>query len=129
MLSRRAIRGFTLIEAMVALGILLAGIAGSSVMLLRSVQHERESATRRTAIRLAGSLAEELRVLQPPAGASLPADAPALSAWRAAAMSALPDGAEARVEPAGTAPPMYRVTIAWPVAGLGLQRLALAITP
>lgn len=129
MLRPRAARGFTLIEALVALGILLAGIVGSSLMLLRSVQHERESATRRTAIRLAGSVAEELRALQPPAAASLPADAPALLAWRATALSALPDGAEARVEPAGTAPPMYRITIAWPVAGFGLQRLTLPVTP
>jgi prepilin-type N-terminal cleavage/methylation domain-containing protein len=129
MLRGYAARGFTLIEVTVALGILLAGIVGSSVMLLQSVRHERETATRRTAIRLAGSLAEELRALQPPAGVSLPADAPALLAWRAAAVAVLPDGAEAWVEPAGTAPPMYRIAIAWPVAGLGLQRLTLAVTP
>lgn len=129
MLSRHAARGFTLIEVMVALGILLAGIVGSSVLLLQSVQHERESATRRTAIRLAGSLAEELRVLQPPDGALLPADAPALLAWRAAAVSSLPDGASAGVEPAGTVPPRYRIAIAWPVAGMGRQRLTLTVTP
>lgn len=128
MLSQRTTRGFTLIEAMIALGILLAGIAGSSLLLVRSLQFERESALRRTAIRLAGTLAEELRALRRPDGAGLPADAPAIMAWRSAAASALPPDASVQVEAVATRPPAYRVTIAWPVAGSVRRRLILSIT-
>jgi Tfp pilus assembly protein PilV len=120
-------RGFTLVEAMVALGIMLAGIAGCSLLLLRGVQHERESATRRAAIGLAGSLAEELRVLRLPDQAPLTADAPVIVEWRAKVLAELPDGADASVDPVGTRPPGVRITIAWPVAGLGMQRLTLAV--
>jgi prepilin-type N-terminal cleavage/methylation domain-containing protein len=63
MLSRRRPRGFTLVEALVALALMLAALAGAGLVLGRSIQHERESGTRRAAIRLAGSLAEELRAL------------------------------------------------------------------
>lgn len=128
MLTIGRMRGFTLIEALVALAILLTGIAGATVLLLQGVQHERESATRRNVLRIAGSLAEELRALSPLDGSPLPADAPAIAAWRASALAVLPDGADARVEPAGESPAAYLITIDWPVAGLGLQRLALAVT-
>lgn len=128
MLTRAALRGFTLVEVLVALGVLLAGVAGSSLLLLRSLQHERESATRRAAIRLAGSLAEELRASRRSDGAPLPAGAPLIVAWQAAAAAALPAGADIRVEPSGALPPAYRITMAWPVSGLGLQQLTLAVT-
>lgn len=128
MLRPQGARGFTLVEAMVALGIMLAGIAGCSLLLLRSVQHERESATRRAATGLAGSLAEELRVLTSPGIAPLAPDAPVIVEWRARVLAELPDGADASVDPAGTTPPGFRITIAWPVSGFGMQRLTLAVT-
>ena len=61
MLNRHTDAGFSLIETMVALALLLAGIAGASLLLLQCVQYERESSNRRAAIRLAGSLAESAR--------------------------------------------------------------------
>ena len=128
MLSLQGMRGLTLVEALVALALMLAGVAGATVLLLQGVQHERESATRRNALRLAGSLAEELRALGPPDGAALPADAPAIASWRASALAVLPEGADARAEPVGAAPAAYRITIDWPVAGSGMQRLTLAVT-
>jgi prepilin-type N-terminal cleavage/methylation domain-containing protein len=120
--------GFTLVEALVALSLLLAGLAGAGIVLGRSIQHERESGTRRTAIRLAGSLADELRSLDRELMESLPADAPELTAWTQAAVASLPAGSAARVEQAAGEPAQYRITIEWPVAGLGLQRIVLPVT-
>ncbi len=50
-------------KTLIALALMLAGLAGAGIVLGRSIQYERESGTRRTAIRLAGSVAEELRAL------------------------------------------------------------------
>jgi len=128
MLTQGGMRGFTLIEALVALALTLAGVAGAAVLLLQGVQYERESATRRHALRLAGSLAEELRATDPGDGTPLPADAPVIAAWRAFARAALPAGSDARAEPVAANPAAYRITIDWPVAGTGMQRFTLAVT-
>ena len=128
MLSSSQRRGFTLVEALVALALMLTGIAGAGLVLGRSIQHERESGTRRTAIRLAGSMAEELRALDRDAAASLAADAPALAAWSAAAQETLPVGSQARVAIEAGPPAHYLITVEWPVAGIGLQRIVLPVT-
>jgi prepilin-type N-terminal cleavage/methylation domain-containing protein len=128
MLNRGATRGFTLIEALVALALMLAGLAGASLMLLQSVQYERESSNRRTAIRFAASLADELRALDPDDGGALAADAPSIVAWITAVESTLPAGSQAWVEIGATHPADYRILIEWPVAGAGSQRLLLAVT-
>jgi Tfp pilus assembly protein PilV len=128
MLKPRASAGFTLVEALVALALMLAGLAGAGIVLGRSVQHERESGTRRTAIRLAGSLAEELRALDRDPAASLPDDSPALLAWSEAAAASLPVGAAARVEITAGSPAGYRIIVEWPVAGIGMQRIVLPVT-
>lgn len=129
MLSCRSPRGFTLIEAMVALALMLAGLAGAGLVLLQSIQHERESSHRRAANRLAGSLAEELRAFRRRDGTPLPVDAPFIADWIAAVESALPAGSVARVEVSGATPAHYRVTIEWPAAGGGSHRLLLPVTP
>lgn len=128
MLRRRGMAGFTLIEALIALLLTLAGVAGATVLLLQGMRHERESATRRNALRLAGSLAEELRVAARDDGTALSADAPVIVAWRERARSVLPAGADARADPVGADPAAYRITIDWPVAGSGMQRFTLAVT-
>jgi Tfp pilus assembly protein PilV len=127
-LTGRVMSGFTLVEALVALSLMLASLAGAGLVLGRSIQHERESGTRRAAIRLAGSLAEELRALDRDAFTSVPADAVALQDWTEAATASLPVGSTARVEVEAGIPARYRITIEWPVAGLGLQRLVLPVT-
>lgn len=128
MLSVADMRGFTLIEALVALTLMLAGLAGGSLLLLQSVQYERESSNRRAAIRFAASLAEELRALDRGDGTPLAADAPAITAWIATVESVLPDGSSARVEAGGTNPAGYRIEIEWPVAGSRPHRLVLPVT-
>jgi Tfp pilus assembly protein PilV len=120
--------GFTLVEALVALTIMLAGLASAGIVLGRSIQYERESGTRRMAIRLAGSMAEELRALDREPAGTLSADAPELAAWSEAAVASLPAGSAARVDLAPGMPAEYRITIEWPVAGLGLQRIVLPVT-
>jgi len=120
--------GFTLVEALVALVLMLAGLAGAGIVLLQSVQYERESSHRRAAIRLAGSLAEELRALNRNDGVALATDAPAIVAWSATVAAALPAGSIARVEADESIPVNYVISIQWPVAGVGIQRLVLPVT-
>jgi prepilin-type N-terminal cleavage/methylation domain-containing protein len=121
-------RGFTLVEALVALALMLASLAGAGLVLGRSIQHERESGTRRAAIRLAGSLAEELRALDRDAAMSIALDSAELQRWKEGAAAILPAGSIASVEVEAGIPARYRITIEWPVAGLGLQRLVLPVT-
>lgn len=128
MLIEQRSRGFTLVEALVALALMLAGLASAGIVLGRSIQYERESGTRRTAIRLAGSLADELRALDREPADSIPVDAPALAAWSEMAIATLPAGSTARVELAPGVPAQYLITIEWPVAGLGPQRIVLPVT-
>lgn len=127
MLNRNADAGFSLIETMVALTLLLAGIAGASLLLLQCVQYERESSNRRAAIRLAGSLAEELRALRRDDGEPLAADAPAIVAWILDVEAALPAGSSARVDIDGARPARYTIRIEWPVAGQGTQHLRFPV--
>ena len=128
MLTGHPSRGFTLVEALVALALMLVGLAGAGIVLGRSIQYERESGTRRMAIRLAGSLAEELRALDREPAESIPADAPALRAWTESAVASLPAGSITRVEVAPSVPAQYRITIEWPVAVIGMQRVLLPVT-
>jgi Tfp pilus assembly protein PilV len=128
MLSRRLAAGFTLVEALIALVLMLIGLAGAGLVLGRSIQYERESANRRAALRLAASLADELRALDRDAFASLEPDAPAIAEWSASVVAALPVGASARVDRDGATPQGYLIRIEWPVAGVGMQRLFLPVT-
>jgi Tfp pilus assembly protein PilV len=127
-LTARREQGFTLIEAVAALGLMLAGIGGATILLLQSVQHERESAARRAAIRLADSLAEELRAFRQPDGTALAADSPVIATWTAEVLKSLPAGTLARVDADAGTPARYRITIEWPAASLGTQRLSLVVT-
>ena len=128
MLNDRIPGGFTLVETLVALALMLAGLAGAGIVLGQSIQYERESSHRRAAIRLASSLAEVLRTVDRDATASLPIGAPEILEWSAQVKAVLPAGAVAGVEVDDGIPAAYTITIEWPVAGLGVQRLVLPVT-
>ena len=128
MLNPSGSHGFTLVEALVALALMLAGLAGAGLALGRSIQHERESGNRRAALRLAASLADELRALDRDVFTSLEPDAPAITDWMATVSVALPAGTSARVERDDETPARYLIHIEWPVAGAGMQRLVLPVT-
>jgi len=128
MLKARFAAGFTMIEVLVALALMLAGLAGAGIVLGQSIQYERESGSRRAAIRLAGSLAEELRALDRDVSTSIASDAPEIRAWTTSVLAVLPAGSVARVDVEVAVPARYRITIEWPVAGLGMQRLVLPVT-
>ena len=117
-----------MIEALVALALMLAGLAGAGIVLGQSIQYERESGSRRAAIRLAGSLADELRALDRDPTASIEGNEVALRDWETAVESALPAGSDARVDFDETPPLHYVIRIEWPVAGVGMQRVVLPVT-
>lgn len=128
MLSQQRIAGFSLVEVLVAVALMLAGLAGAGIVLGQSIQHERDSSHRRAAIRFAGSLAEELRALDRDSGSSLPLDAQVILDWSAEVKAVLPAGAVASVVVDDGMSATYLISIEWPVAGLGVQRLLLPVT-
>ena len=141
--------GFTLIEALVALAVMLLGIGGSAALLLQTVRQERESGERRAAIRLAASMADQLRALRRPDGHAVlaitgvdPAGACAddaascsaeqeavrlLAEWTADVSSSLPQDVSATVGVPDPLIPEYLISIAWPAAGGGTQLLELPV--
>jgi type IV pilus modification protein PilV len=148
-LTSQPARGFTLIEALVALVILLTGIAGSAALLLQTVRQERESGTRRTVLRLVTSMADQLRAVRRPddrpvlaATGVQPAtactghpqscaaeEAASLlrAAWLAEVTSALPRGAAASIVVPDPSRPEYLLTIEWPTTGDGTRRLEMLV--
>lgn len=152
MSRRRRPRGFTLPEALVALTLLSAGLAATSVMLVQAMRHEREAACRTAAVRLAGSLAEQLRLLRRSDGLPLQSLAEAgesvacaadagdcaleleaarvLAAWRARVTADLPEGSAGSVAVLDEAAPSYLIRIEWPDPGAaGRSALRLAVEP
>ena len=143
-------RGFTLIEALIAIAIMIAGLAGSAALLLQTVRQERESGSRRAAIRIAASMADQLRAVRRPDGQAVLAISgiePAVAcaehqtsceaeraadrlraAWAAEVALALPQGAAARVRVPNPLVPEYLISIDWPAIGGGMERLELPVT-
>jgi len=150
MLTPDRTHGFTLTEALVALAILLLGIGGSAALLLQTVRQERESGHRRAALRLAASMADQLRALRRPDGrpvlaisgvdpdnacadhaaacAAEQAAARLLAEWTANASFSLPQDVAASVTVPDPLIPEYLIAIDWPSAGGGIQRLELPVT-
>lgn len=152
MSCRKRPRGFTLPEALVALTLLSSGLAVTSVMLVQAMRHEREAACRTAAVRLAGSLAEQLRLLRRSDGLPLQSIADAsesaacaadagdcaleleaarvLAAWRTRVTASLPEGSASSVAVLDEAAPSYLIRIEWPDLGAtGRSALRLAVEP
>lgn len=150
MLTRARIRGFTLVEALVAIAIMGLGLVGSAALLLKTIQQERESGSRRAALRLAASMADQLRAIRRPDGhaalaitgvdpvvacaghpASCDAERTAESlriTWVTEVVSVLPQGAGAIVGVADPLVPEYLIAIDWPAVGSGVERLRVPVT-
>lgn len=150
MLKYARARGFTLTEALVAIAIMVAGLGSSAMLLLQTVRQERESASRRAALRVATSMADQLRALRRPDGHAVLAitgigamaacaDDPSSCeaersaeqmriSWLADATFALPQGATAGVAVPDPLIPEYLISIDWPAVGGGIENLRLPVT-
>lgn len=139
MAARQRQRGMVLIETLVALVLLSAGLGATAAITVQTLRQTREASQRVTAVRLAESLAEELRALRRPDGRALraaagedPADACAgspeccvveravarvVSDWRERLGESMPRGVSGRVHIADPALPAYVIRIEWPEAG------------
>jgi len=124
-------RGFTLIEAMVALIVLSVGLLGIAALYGQTLRASRTSLYRTEAVNLAADLADRMRANRNPAngyacgdpcnaadGGNAVADAD-LATWLAMVQAQLPGGAAGvdYTAPTGTTPAAYVVTISWSEVG------------
>jgi len=145
----RGNHGYTLVESLVALLLLSAGLLVAAMSILQAVRLERESATHTAALRAASSLGEDLRALPRPDGRALLAPtglapaaacadhppscaAEAVAAARYAELLArvaqsLPEGATAQVEVPDARRPSYRIELRWPAPDGETRGLRLAV--
>lgn len=125
--SPHASRGFTLIEAMVALVVLSIGLLGIAALYVETLRANRTSLHRTVAVSLAADIGDKMRANRNPAdayacgtpcvaatGGNDIADAD-LAAWTNAIGAQLPGGTAgiAYVAPAANTPAAYIVTLGW----------------
>lgn len=124
-------RGFTLIEAMVALIVLSVGLLGIAAMYVETLRANRTSLYRTQAVTLATDIADRMRANRVPAnayacgdpctaanGGNAIADAD-LADWMDTIAARLPNGEAdiAYTAPGATTPAAYIVTISWTEVG------------
>ena len=131
--------GFALIESLVAITLLSAGLAGSAALLVQTLRQQHAATYRAIALRQAVSLADALRVLRRADGrplqavtspGAMPACAPApddcmlersarrqIDDWQAATAALLPTGSMAQVTLLPISPIAYLVRLTWRVPG------------
>lgn len=128
----RAQRGFTLIEAMVALIVLSVGLLGIAAMYVETLRANRTSLFRTQAVTLASDIADRMRANRAPANAyacGSPCDPSAggnaiadadLAQWMGTIAARLPGGTAdvAFTAPGANTPAAYVVTISWTEVGL-----------
>lgn len=141
-------RGYTLVEALVALVLLSGGLLVAAGATLAALRHERAAAQRSIAARAAASLADELRARpradgralravggvdpalacadHPPSCPAEHAAAASLAATSAWLADALPAGAVLRVEARDDGTASYRIELSWPDGEAQPARLLLA---
>lgn len=140
-LMSNRIRGFSLVEVLIALVVMSVGMLGIAGLYVQGLQAGRTSTFRHHAVTLAGDVADRIRA-NPIAGAAydhaanapgddsnncvaggVDCDAASMAAhdiflWQAQAADTLPSGAVAVVfaTPVG-APPTYQITVSWTEPG------------
>jgi type IV pilus assembly protein PilV len=129
--SPRASRGFTLIEAMVALVVLSIGLLGIAALYVETLRANRTSLHRTVAVSLAADIGDRMRSNRTPAdayacgdpcvaanGKNAIADAD-LAAWMDAIAAQLPGGTAgiAYTAPGASTPAAYDVTLEWTEVG------------
>ncbi len=139
MLTRHSACGFTLPEALIAIAVMVAGLTGTATMLLQTIRQERESACHRAAIRIASSMADQLRTLRRPddrpvlaitgvdpataCASSTASCAPEQAAermrigWVAEAALTLPQGSTVVVTVPDQQVAEYLISVRWPAGG------------
>jgi len=124
-------RGFTLIEAMVALIVLSVGLLGIAAMYVETLRANRTSLYRTQAVALASDIADRMRANRAPANAyacGSPCDPSAggnaiadadLAQWMTTIAARLPGGSAdvAFTAPGANTPAAYVVTISWTEVG------------
>ena len=129
------VRGFTLIEVLIALVIMSVGMLGIAGLYVHSMQAGRTSILRHNAVTLAGDIADRIRA-NPRAGAAY-AQAGAnnncvnggvnctigemaandIFLWDLQAAATLPNGQVSIVVENGVVPPTYQITLTWTEPG------------
>ncbi len=131
-LRAAAQRGFTLVEAMVALLVLSIGLLGIAALFVETLRANRTSLYRTVAVNLATDLGDRMRANRNPANAyacGTPVCTPAnggndiadadLTAWMGAIQNQLPGGTAgvAYTAPTATTPAAYVVSVTWDELG------------
>ncbi len=127
----KRVRGFTLVEVLIALIILSVGMLGIAGLYVHSMQAGRTSLFRHHAVTLAGDIADRIRANPTATAAYALAGAnnncvdggidctPAAMAandiflWQQQAVDTLPTGTVAIVFNNAVAPPTYQITVSW----------------
>jgi type IV pilus assembly protein PilV len=134
---RRSVRGFTLIEVLVALVVMSVGMLGIAALYLEGLRAGRTALYRTSAVNLAADMADRIRANQPAgnayAGIGPGADESCVNgdadctpvqlaaddwfSWTGQIEAQLPEGAGAEIEVGAAPTPVYTITLRWPEIG------------